>query len=780
LQPAESDADQLRPAILESCFHVLAAALPVDATDGDRGDFYLPTRIARVRVAATHTSPVWGYASFDTDREPGAPELTGTVRLLDEAGRAVVEMLGVKFRRVGHEVHRDVRDDEEGWLYELRWSARARSAESSIVESPVPSRRGGWLVFADSGGVGEALAAFLSGRNERCVLVRPGDAYERIDGQRFRIRPENRDDLRRLLAAATAPDGLAHRGVVHLWSLDADAPESMTVATLESAQTLGCGSVLGLVQELAQGAWPVPPSLWLVTRGAQPIGAEPVPLAVAQAPLWGLGRVIAAEHPALWGGLVDLDPRAPAPAAAALLGEEISVPDPERQLAFRDGARHVARLVRRPRSGQRRPALSWRVNGSYLITGGLGDLGLAVARWAVEQGARRLVLIGRTALPPRARWSGLPGGTRLARQVAAVRELEALGASVHVAAVDVGDEGRLASFVEEFRRESWPPIRGVVHVAGVLEDRLLQQLDGEALRAVLRPKVIGGWLLHRLLEDTPLDFFVLFSSAGSLLGQPGQGNYAAANAFLDALAHHRRADSRPALTVNWGAWEDLGFAATPGGRRLAQHAAAQGIASIPPRQGLRVLERLLKEGATQAVVLPVDWPRYRERHPAGAEPPLLSELPDGEAGATPTADGPRDQGRLSGDLLRAADPQQRAQLLESYLRDHVARALGLSASQLDVHQPLNTMGLDSLMAVQVKNRVEVDLGVPVPVISFFAGASVAQLAGQVLAGLITASSRSGTSRVRVGNAEELLANIAELPDAQVEKLLSALLDDQDD
>ena len=168
-------------------------------------------------------------------------------------------------------------------------------------------------------------------------------------------------------------------------------------------------------------------------------------------------------------------------------------------------------------------------------------------------------------------------------QIAAIRELEGLGASVHLAAVDVADEGQLSAFLDEFRAEGWPPIRGVVHAAGVLQDGLLSQLDTAALNAVLRPKMVGGWLLHRLLADAPLDFFVLFSSAGSLLGQPGQGNYAAANAFLDALAHHRRAQGQPALSINWGAWAELGFADTAGGRRLAKHLALLGIQQ--PRTG---------------------------------------------------------------------------------------------------------------------------------------------------------------------------------------------------
>ena len=457
---------------------------------------------------------------------------------------------------------------------------------SQLRKHPHCDSRSSWLIFADSSGVGEELGALIKAQGGRSILVTRGESYERTDSEHFRIRPERPEDVRQLLDAVIAPDQPTCRAIVHLWSLDAAPPEETTVTSLETAQTLGCGSILQLVKELARVERHHFPRLWMITRGAQPAGEETLPLNTAQAPLWGLGRVIAQEHPMFWGGLMDLEPRASLlEDVARQLWKEISVPDGEDQIAFRQGRRYVGRLVRKRRSDSFEAPLKWRTDGSYLITGGLGDLGLSVARWMVEQGARRLILMGRSQLPPRAQWNSAEPGSRLAHQIAAIREMEALGASVHLASVDVADEVQLSAFLDEFRAEGWPPIRGVVHAAGVLQDGLLVQLDTAALNSVLRPKMMGGWLLHRLLEDAPLDFFVLFSSAGSLLGQPGQGNYAAANAFLDALAHHRRAQGRPALSINWGAWSGLGFADTPGGQRLAARLALLGIKSIAPAAG---------------------------------------------------------------------------------------------------------------------------------------------------------------------------------------------------
>jgi NAD(P)-dependent dehydrogenase (short-subunit alcohol dehydrogenase family) len=758
----------------------------------------MPTHIDEIRIHGRPSSHLWSYAHL---QERNADAVNIEVRLLDEAGQAAVEIVGLRFISLEGLISRAAQTNGKeniqqenitDWLYELHWQLKQRADEPPVPEPCAQANRENWLIFADGGGVGEALAALLEAHGARSILVSHGDSYETGDSTHFRIRPESPEDLRQLFAAAVPANQAACRRIVHLWSLDSldtSAPQETTAASLVESQSMGCGAVLPLVQELARQELTGvglrdSPRLWLVTRGAQPAGEEPLPLNVAQAPLWGMGRVIAQEHAGLWGGLIDLELEAsPLDAVASRLWEQISNPDGEDQIAFRQGQRYVGRLVRKRQSVAQRAALAWPTDGSYLITGGLGDLGLEVARWMVEQGARRLILLGRTKFPPRSTWSAAETGSRLARQVGAIRALEAMGASVHLAAVDVADEAQLRAFLEEFGAEGWPPIRGVVHAAGVLRDGLLLQLDQAALNAVLRPKMIGGWLLHRLLEDAPLDFFVLFSSAGSLLGQPGQGNYAAANAFLDALAHHRKAQGRPALSVNWGAWTELGFAETAGGKRLAARLALVGIRSMAPRQALEVLERMLRQDAAQVAAVPVDWRQYRQFYSAGSESPLLSQLANEEAEVQPQAIDPGEKR----EALLAAAPAARAQLLRSYLSEQVARVLGVSASRLDVEQPLSNLGLDSLMAVELKNRIAVDLGVNVPMVKFLQGPSVAQAASQILdqlnaelfalSALPTPAVAQRQEEYKNGDANaELLAKLDLLSDEEVNSLLTDILD----
>jgi acyl carrier protein len=763
---------QIHPAILDAGLQVFGAAVAADAAGTDRRGLYLPTRIDQFRVHGHPGRQLWGNARV---RHRDATASTGEIQLFDDAGNVAIGIDGLRFEYLGEDTQRAALANADDWLYEFQWQPK----ELAAANSSVPASQASWLIFADGGGVGDALSALLEARGERSILVTAGETYEQTDDRHYRVRPERPEDISRVFEAALGSGQPSCRGVVHLWSLDVARPEETTTASLSAAQTLGCGSVLHLVQELARMESPDLPRLWLITRGAQAVGEEGSQLSVAQAPLWGLGRVIAQEHPTFWGGLVDLEPGVLLrDAAAHQLCEEISSADGEDQLAFRQGQRYVGRLVRLSPSVAQAPSFRWRTDASYLISGGLGDLGLLVARWMVEQGARRLILLGRTRLPPRSNWNLIATGTRLAKQITAIRELEVLGASVHLARVDVADEAELRGFIDKFRAEGWPPIRGVVHAAGVLQDGLLVQLDAPALDAVMRPKVMGAWLLHDLLSDEALDFFVLFSSAGSMLGQPGQGNYAAGNAFLDALAHHRQAQGQPALSINWGAWAGEGFADSVGGKRLTARLALLGISGIEPQQALEILGRLLGQSAAQVIAVPVNWKQYREFYSSGIASPLLSEL------AREAAEVPR-PARLSTatrDALLAADPADRQRLLQSYLSEQVARALGLSPSKLDPQQPLSDLGLDSLMAVELKNRIAFDLKVNVPVVKFLQGFSVDQAVTQVLEQLAAEATNPTTPLAPAGaelgaqrHAETLLASLDQLSDEQVSSLLADML-----
>jgi hypothetical protein len=312
---------------------------------------------------------------------------------------------------------------------------------------------------------------------------------------------------------------------------------------------------------------------------------------------------------------------------------------------------------------------------------------MLTARWMVQRGACRMILMGRTAIPERARWSDASLSADVRQKIAAVRALESMGATVTLASVDVADESQLRAFVRDYESQGWPPIRGVVHSAGLVRDQLLVQMDAAAFSNVLRPKVRGAWNLHRVLMDAPLDFFVLYSSIGSLVAATGQANYASGNAFLDALAHHRRRQGLPALSINWGPWavgmvKDL---------NLTDHYASRGLDCITPDQGMAYLARLIGQRTPQAAVLSADWRKFAGYQPkVGA---MISHLAEEFGPAASDAGNSLNEDFLH--TLMMSDPAEHSTLMEQHLQTLVARVLRMDRDKIDIRQPLSALGLDS-------------------------------------------------------------------------------------
>jgi len=525
--------------------------------------------------------------------------------------------------------------------------------------------------------------------------------------------------------------------------------------------------------------------LWLVTRGAQP--ADDDAAHPAQAPLWGLGHVIAVEQPQLDCRRVDLDPQADSARNVAALLAELDAPGREDQIAWRQLAaaarRRVRRLIPAARPPAARQAVTLQADRSYLVTGGLRGLGLRVARWLVERGARHLVLMGRQG-----------AGAAAMAEIAA---LQARGAQVTVHQGDVADEADVAGLMVALQASA-APLAGVVHAAGALADAVLTGQDWGHFEAVMAAKVRGSWNLHRLAGR--LDFLVFFSSGASVGGSAGQANHAAANAFEDALAWHRNARGQPTLSINWGPWAEIGAAAD---RRLAQPG---GLRPIAPADGLSALEHLMAVGEhgrfepAQTAVLATDWSHLRLVRENGSEPSLFRDIvlpaaaaPAATTGTAQTAANapaavavpPATAAEPSlGERLAAALPNRRRALLREHVRALAARVLGLpGADALPPEEPLRQLGLDSLMAVELRNLLGKAAGHTLPATVTFDHPSVSALADHLAATTFSAHFEAPPAPPPTGGrarTDEPLAEVAAQglddldADALAERLLSRL------
>jgi myxalamid-type polyketide synthase MxaB len=1125
-------------ALLDACFQVVAA-IPFDPStssglQGERlkpntlspvegytakksgeeyiegGQLYLPTKFAKIQWNYPPPARLWSHAVWRNSSDLSNQSIEADFFLFDEAGNRVGEIQGFLLKSVEGGVTQNAlaEADAQTWFYEIQWKQSAQRV--NVVQAQ--STEGPWILFCDRSGLGQQLCSRLEAKGERCVRVFPGEKFEVQATGEYVVDPKDPESMQRFFQAVQENGQTKCRGIIHLWSLDTVVGQDLRMESLEEAQTLGCVSVLHLVQAVAQVSWPSSSRLWLVTRATQVVEKSETPFSLASASLWGLGRVIALEHPELSCVRVDLSPNVEEGELDSLFQEIISS-DGEDQIALRDGGRFVPRLIPnrglfpsatfgaydpstrsassglrvdgsltgpcrleiakpgtleglelkpnsrkeldpieveievaatglnfsdvlkamglypglkgkeiplgiecsgkiirvgsevfdfkvgdeviaiapfcfgnfvttpaplvvpkpaahsveeaatipiafltahyalnylgRMRKGEKvlihagaggvglaaiqlaqqagveifatagsaekreflrklgvqhvmdsrsldfveqimaatkgqgvdlvlnslagefipkslsvlapygrfleigkidiyqdtklglspfqknlsyfaidldrlireRPELlrslfleligyfqegklkplphtifplqeavsafrymaqrknigkvvvtsvselgasaaipfdwaqgerleciepntlspvegyhrrktnleiapiggegrgegvaAFEANATYLITGGLGSLGLQVAQWMVELGARQLVLLGRRGVSPQSEDK--------------LKALQALDAQVKIAQVDVADSVSLQGLFNEIRK-TLPPLRGIIHAAGTLDDGVLLKLDRKRFESVLAPKIQGAWNLHALTCDLPLDFFVLFSSAAGILGSPGQGNYAAANAFLDALANYRRSLNLPALAINWGPWNEGGMAAK---EEKNASASFRAFKYIEPTQGLEFLGQALSQKNPHLAIMSVDWKELSRLWGTAKKPTFLAELLSETA--LPSKSKARvEEGAITREAFMTLPFEQRQSHLLAHIQSKLAKILGIEHDRLDVEQPLHTLGLDSLMAIEMKNELESGLGIPLPMAVLLKGPSIRQLVDQLV------------------------------------------------
>lgn len=1079
----------IHPILLDGAFQLAGAVLMTEYAESMEQLPYLPVGVKRLQVYRRAGNQLQAQVHFNQLGEIPSAD----IELVDQDGGAIARIEGLSLRRAPRQtlLHSGQPTVQNG-LYRLHWQLTPRSPEDKTLTSS----SGCWLIFAPHTDLAPHLIDYFKQQDVTCVVVYAGHHYRQIAPHHYEINPLERNDFSKVLHACQMP----LQGLVHCWSLESASNHTLDATSLAHAQTLGCASVLHLIQALEQSPLSEIPPLWLLTKGAQSITSEAEAIHVTQSPLWGMARVIALEYPDYFCGRIDLDPASlPNEDLAVLKTELFATNRNEEQIAYRQGQRYLARLrrhrdptlsqlpwlnqspvqlrlseygllenltlqplqrrspaahevevnvqavglnfrdvlnvlgllkeyyaeqldvhtadqitfgfectgkvvrvgemvthvvpgdavmlvlvpdafssyvttradwvVKQPANltstaaatiplafltayyglhqlanvqpgdrvlihaaaggvgqaavqiaqqvgaevfatasppkweflqsmgvtrimnsrtldfadqvmawtqgqgvdvvlnsltgdaltkslevlspggrfieigkigirthgqmQQQRPDVTYypfdlgevgeespvliqtmlnkivqhleqgnlkplrhqvydldrgleafrlmqqgkhmgklvirwpepinldagleiKADASYLITGGLGSLGLQVAEWLVEKGCGSLVLSGRR------------GASNQAQN--AIADLTAMGAKIQVIPADITQEQDILTLLEKIDQTS-PPLRGIIHAAGMLADGMLHQQKWEDFCRVMAPKVQGTWQLHSLTQERDLDFFVCFSSAAALLGSESQGNYAAANAFMDGLSHYRRSQGKKGLSVNWGPWSGEGMTQNLS-LQLKDRMAQLGFGLMAPKEGLQMLEKLLVEDVTQAGVIDVHWPTVLQRMP-GQQMSVLEYFQD----LRPTVSaGPPELLQQ----LQASPPAQRKDMLIVYLQTQIAKTLGFpSPNHIQVGQRLFDLGVDSLMAVELKNRLQSSLGKNLRSTLLFNYPTVEALANY-LEQLLSTSELDGIDSNALndlGDASQSQASPDELGDLSEEEILALLAEE---
>ena len=747
------------PALLDAGMQIIAA--PV--AEFEKQDLFLPIAIDLVELhRPVRDNLLWSLAKLSELPKAGHNILKGNFEFFSDSAERVAAVRGLTLKRMGPTAISAFGNFGNALAYQIAWNpispSRRRNVDKAVMDKL-------WLIFADQTGVGETLARIIRGRGGKASLVYTGHQLRQREDGNWELRPGETQDYLNLFRISCEMLNSSELYVVHCWNV------GILAGTNQYAVSQGCDSVIYIVNALRALNFRNS-SLTVLTRGGVSVTGTEAGLSPLQALAWGVAKVIATEMPALALRVIDLDPEADREIGEDLLQELLNSPG-EDLLAIRGATRMGARVVSKKLRRRNRPD-SWR-GKSYLITGGVGSLGLKVATWLAEKGANQLVLTARRAPSEAAR--------------AEIREIEARGTAVAVRQADVTDGERMEEIFQEMKTE-FKPLGGIFHLAGIIAVDELSAMRPEKFEAVLGPKVQGTWNLHQISKSEPLDHFVCFSSIASVWGTRGYAYYAAANSFQDCLMWYRQASGLPGTSLNWGPWAGAGMANQVPRELLGK----TGIGTLSPEQAIDAMELALDDGSCQTVLADVDWPTFKTFFSVQQNPLF------GQVGPPERAQRKQTQQKQTEFLarLREASPADRKLQLTTYLREIAGTLLGVQLDGCDDSVQFTQLGLDSLIALELRNTIQAQLGINVDVAFFLQDIDLRSCAVE-LSKLINEEFTNttvdlaerhedrrvlremvdGERAITPDRANDLLAVIDQFSEQEVSELLAGLTPDQE-
>ncbi|MGL5880709.1 MAG: AMP-binding protein, partial [Xenococcaceae cyanobacterium] len=694
------------------------------------------------------------------------------------------------------------------WFYRKIW----RRKEAVIHDRQ--STEGLTLVFLDSFGLGERLCSELKNNERSYIKVEMGEGFARLNGDRYKINPTNPQDYQQLIEEVTRRN-LSIDRIVHLWTYDREIAEITSIEELEAAQEKGIYSLLFLVQALCEIGKNSNRKLRLqvVSSNSQPTSKERA-IATEKAPILGLVKTIPQEMPWIDCRHLDLSSENIEDDGDRIL-KELQVVQLEQEVAYYKGERFIPRLVKAHLPQETKQEMPFKRGGMYLLSGGLGEIGIEIAKYLLQHYQARLLLVGRTALPPKHTWEEyLQREDAVSRRIKAYRELEEFEGEIAYEVVDICDLTKLNTIVDRASSNWNCELDGVVHLARVTQEYLLTEETAETMTKMLRPKVLGTWVLHQLIKDKQDAVFINFSSVSSIFGTYRMGAYAAANRFLDSFSHYQRNNSLRSYSFAWSIWEEVGLNRNYQMRDVSR---ARGYYTILNKQGLNSLlaglhldsnnlivgldgnnsylrsqvepEFLATQSLSAYVTIKnesiAELPELEIRDRFGTlihcKLKVLAEIPLTESGAI-------DRTKLAAPkALATAKQTSPRNELENILVSIWQEVLGVKAIGIDDN--FLQLGGDSIKAAILINKLQEKIATNIEFVTLFQAPTVAELAallqqkdpetlGKLNNQQQLQNQIEAIAPVSWGNANRLLKRIEKLGDREIDSLLDRLLSEQ--
>lgn len=688
----------IHPGLLDCCFQTMIS-LGFDKTASE--DILLPVAIGSVRVYRKCRSEM---VSICTPVFRDDIRQISDIVLCDQEGAVIAEIGGFMVQ----DISKNTKLSEKAMdsrIYDVEW------VEMPLNQPDPSGKKGRILLLCDNTGVGESLAGKLWDAGFDTASIFCGECA----GEGRVSVPVNCTDEEFNNAYLQVRGDTSFTAVVHLWNIDLPRNSQINEQNLLLSGDVVYSLVNTVKSIIAENE---KPKLWVVTQSALQL-SENDDGNVLQNSVWGASRVIAnQEFVGLMGGIVDLDGACPE-SSMDMLVADILAEDEEDQIAYRDGRRYVARVY----SQKLAKAFPVRLdpNGVYLVTGAFGSLGKLVCRRLVKNGARKLLVVGRSSIPEKSDWDNAQLDDRTKSRIDFLRELNAADCETEIAIIDMKNCDDVHDYFTN-HADIYRSIKGIVSTAGIIDDRLLYQMPKESFDSVYNTKVLGNWNLHALFKTDSLDFFIMFSSIAGIITSAGQVNYSSANAFLDGLSKYRRNCGYPTLSVAWGPWAE-GMIKD---HNLEELYIGKGMTPIQAESGMQIMDRLIGQDTPYAIVVEADWDKLNATSPRN-KTPYLDHLRSNYGDES---------------VVVLSDDEMRRQFIQEYIQTEESARPGFVKAKLcqilsvvfhvkeeaiDMERSLNEQGADSMLATELKNRIELLMGINISMVDLLNNTSINEL-----------------------------------------------------